>query len=421
MRVFILSVTIITERNAACNNLVNRVIIVYQKILSVIIMTEKLYYQDSHIKDFAAVVTGCHPAGDKWEISLDRTAFFPEGGGQAGDTGTIGAVSVLDTQEHDGEIWHLTDNAIEVGTAVEGRLDWDRRFLNMQGHSGEHILSGVVYELFGYHNVGFHMGADGIIIDFDGYITPEQLSDIELRVNAIICENRPITTYFPTPDELRDLQYRSKLELTENVRIVTVDGADACACCAPHVKQTGEVGLFKIMESIRRKDGVRLRMLAGKAALMDYREKSQSAAKISAMLSAKQNEIALAVSRLMEEKEKLSYDLGTLARLAVSLIADSTAPTDGNIVIFQPLFSADELRQLANALLPKCGGICALFSGSDEDGYKYVMASKSVDLRQESKAINAALIGRGGGTPQMIQGSVTATKERITEYFTSEQ
>lgn len=381
-------------------------------------MTEKLYYADSHIKEFTAVVTDCQPAGNKWEVSLSKTAFFPEGGGQSGDTGVIGTASVLDTQEHDGEVWHLTDSPLEVGAQVEGRLDWDRRFMNMQGHSGEHILSGVVYELYGYNNVGFHMGADGIIIDFDGYMTPEQLSDIELRVNAIICENRPITTYFPTPEELRDLHYRSKLELTENVRIVTVDGADACACCAPHVKRTGEVGLFKIMESTRRKDGVRLRMLAGKAALMDYREKSTSAAKISAMLSAKQNEISPAVARLMEEKEKLSYDLGSLARLAVSLIADSTEPTDGNIVLFQPLFSADELRQLANALLPKCGGICALFSGSDEDGYKYVMASSSIDLRQESRVINTALSGRGGGTPQMIQGSVTAARKRITEYFT---
>lgn len=380
-------------------------------------MTEKLYYIDSHMRTFTARVMSCNKSGSGFEIILDKTAFFPEGGGQCADTGVLGGVNVLDAHEHGGDVIHYTDAPLTVGADVNGEIDWEKRFRNMQGHSGEHILSGVVHNLYGFDNVGFHMGADGIIVDFDGYLSPEELSEVELRVNRIIYENRAVTARFPSADELKTLNYRSKLELTENVRIVTIDGCDMCACCAPHVSFTGEVGVLKILESSHRKGGVRLRMLAGIAAFEDYRQKSESVAKISALLSAKQDSVTEAVKKALDEKEKLTFELGGLSRRIIASIAEKTEETDGDLLFFESNFSTDDLRLLCNSVLPKCGGICAAFSGNDNDGYRYIMASSSIDLRAKSKEINTALSGRGGGTPQMIQGSVSAPEHTIRGFF----
>lgn len=380
-------------------------------------MTEKLYYIDSHLHSFDAVVTGCTESKHGYEITLDRTAFFPEGGGQCGDSGTIGSVTVSDTHELHGEVVHYTDAPLSVGANIHCELDWAKRFQNMQSHSGEHILSGVVYSMYGYDNVGFHMGADGVIVDFSGYISPEELTEVERRVNEIIYENAAVKAYFPSEEELKTLNYRSKLDLTENVRIVTIENCDSCACCAPHVSRTGEVGIVKIFESSHRKNGVRLRMLAGKAAFEDYCRKSNSVAQISALLSAKQDAVADAVKRTMDEKDKLNFQLGGFKRSAISAFAESIDATDGNLVFFYEDYDTEDLRFLCNLASPKCSGVCAAFSGSDENGYKYVMASSSIDLRSKSREINTALSGRGGGTPEMIQGSVSAHRDEINKYF----
>lgn len=376
-------------------------------------MTRKLYYENSHIREFDAVVISCGQREGYFEIVLDKTAFFPEGGGNPADVGVLGCARVLHTFERGGEVFHRCDRPIDEGSAVHGKIDWDRRFSNMQNHTAEHIVSGIVHRRHGFANVGFHMGAEGVIVDFDGFIDDMELSDIEREANEVIWRNAAVTATFPAPEELRRIEYRSKLELTENVRIVTIQGVDVCACCAPHVKGTGEIGVIKIFESIRRKNGVRIRMLAGNRAYEDYVKRARSVAEISALLSAKQDDVAPAVERLMAERDALGYKLGGLKRRIIDARVASLSPAEGNTLFFEPDLDTKEMQLLANMAAEKCGGAAAVFSGDDETGYRYVMASKTVDLRGKVREMNDALDGRGGGRPEIVTGTVRASGEAI--------
>ena len=264
-------------------------------------MTEKLYYIDSHMKAFTATVTSCEKNGDRFEVTLDRTAFFPEGGGQLGDSGVIGGVRVFDTHEKNGEIKHYVNQALETGKTYDCAIDWETRFRRMQNHSGEHIVSGLVHKKYGYNNVGFHMGSDVVTIDFDGELSWEQLLEIEREANRAIAANYKVTATFPAEDVLKTLEYRSKLELTENVRIVEIENTDICACCAPHVNSTAEVGTVRILTAERRRrggDGVRITMLCGLDAFEHEVIIDANNAEVSTLLSAKRTETAAAVRRL---------------------------------------------------------------------------------------------------------------------------
>ena len=384
-------------------------------------MTKKLYDLDSHLQTFSAVLLSCAPAGEgRWQLVLDQTAFFPEGGGQPADRGTLRAgqtvVNVLDVQESENGILHLTDGPLPEG-GVEGSIDWDLRFGRMQCHSGEHIVSGLAHSLFGCTNVGFHMGPDEVILDFDRELTPEQLRQLEDEANRIVWENRPITAEYPAPEVLQVLDYRSKLDLTENVRIVTIEGCDVCACCAPHVTRTGEIGLIKLLSWMRHRGGVRIWMAAGRQALTDYQAKHESVAAISAALSVKQPEVAQGVERMKQVLAETEFAL-TGAKRALAAEKIKTLPeTEGNLCLFEEGLDPNTLRALVNAGMEKCGGVCAAFTGSDESGYRYVMGSRTVDLRAESKLIHAALGGKGGGQPAMIQGSIPASRAEIEAYF----
>lgn len=381
-------------------------------------MTIKLYDQDSHCRAFSARVLTCQAAGEgRWQVTLDQTAFFPEGGGQPADQGTLGGAAVLDVQEVGNAILHTTDAPLSPGDTVQGELDWALRFGRMQCHSGEHVISGLAHSLFGCTNVGFHMGEDAVILDFDKELSPAQLREIEDRANAIITENRPVTAVYPDPDTLAGLDYRSKLDLTENVRIVTIEGCDVCACCAPHVKHTGEIGLVKLLDAMRHRGGIRIWMAAGKLALRDYQVKQENIAAISAALSVQQPQAAQGVQRILGEMEGLKEALKAARQALVLEKARSLPETEGNLCLFQEDLDAGSLRALANAGMEKCSGICAVFTGSDQAGYRYVMGSRTVDLRAQAKTINAALGGKGGGQPTMIQGSVTAGREAILAYF----
>lgn len=381
-------------------------------------MTIKLYDQDSHCRAFSARVLTCQAAGEgRWQVTLDQTAFFPEGGGQPADQGTLGGAAVLDVQEAGDAIVHTTDAPLSPGDTVQGELDWALRFGRMQCHSGEHVISGLAHSLYGCTNVGFHMGEDAVILDFDKELSPTQLREIEDRANAIITENRPVTAVYPDPDALAGLDYRSKLDLTENVRIVTIEGCDVCACCAPHVKHTGEIGLVKLLDAMRHRGGIRIWMAAGKLALRDYQVKQDNIAAISAALSVQQPQAAQGVQRILGEMEGLKEALKAARQALVLEKARSLPETEGNLCLFQEDLDAGSLRALANAGMEKCSGICAVFTGSDQAGYRYVMGSRTVDLRAQAKAINAALGGKGGGQPTMIQGSVTAGREAILAYF----
>ena len=376
-------------------------------------MTEKLYYLDSHLFSFDALVLDCREEKQGWSVVLDRTAFFPEGGGQLADTGTLGGVNVLDVHEREGEIRHNTDAPLMVGAYVHGEIDAEQRLRRMQNHSGEHILSGLVHSTCGWDNVGFHMGAECMIIDFSGELSWEQLMDLETRANALVRLNLPLHIWFPTEEELKTLEYRSKLELTENVRIVEIPGVDRCACCAPHVERTGEVGVIKILDSTRHRGGQRVSVICGLDALEDYRARQESVTDISRALSAKRSEAFQAVQRILSEQQQMKERLDTLSMKLVGFMAAAEPSTDGNILVFDDSLGEIAQRELVNLLKEKAGGFAAVFVGSDREGWRYIIGSLHADLRAGARAVNAAIDGRGGGRPQMIQGSAGACEAEI--------
>ena len=379
-------------------------------------MTERLYYSDSHIKTFKAKVSSCVPVENGWNVILDRTAFFPEGGGQAGDTGIIGDTAVLDTRERGDEVIHLTAAPIHPGSDVTCTLDWDKRFRRMQNHSGEHIVSGLVHSLYGLDNVGFHMGERFVTVDYSGELSDEQLNRLEYEANRAIYENVQVITSFPDPEELTSMEFRSKIDFKENVRIVNITGYDICACCAPHVRQTGEIGVIKLLDNMRHRGGIRLNMVCGFEALEDYCIRYKSSVEISNELSSKQYETPAAVRKL---KEELYAERGKSAALSdklVNAIAESVIPLGDNICVFTDGLTQEELRGLVNRILAGCNGICAAFSGTDGD-YRYVLASSRFDLRSLSGQINDAIAGRGGGSAGMISGISRASKADIQSFF----
>ena len=378
-------------------------------------MTEKLYYKDSHRFTFDAVVIDCREEKKGYSVVLDRTAFFPEGGGQLADTGTLGGVRVTDVHEKGGDIRHYTDAPLTIGETVHGELDREQRLRRMQNHSGEHILSGLVHNAYGYDNVGFHMGAECMIIDFSGELSWEQLMELETKANGVVRQNLPLHIWFPNEAELHALEYRSKLELTENVRIVEIPGVDRCACCAPHVERTGEVGVVKILDSQRHRGGQRVSVICGLDALEDYRARQESVTDISRALSAKRGEVTQAVQRVLHEQQSMKERCDALSLALIGYMADAEGERDGNIVLFSDVLGEIAQRELVNLLMPKAGGFAAVFTGSDRDGWRYVIGSLRADLRTGARTINAAINGRGGGTPQMIQGSAAAPRVKIED------
>ena len=380
-------------------------------------MTKKLYYTDGHLFDFTARVLRCEENKGRWEIVLDETAFFPEGGGQAADRGSLGGVKVLDAHEKDGEVVHFCDGPLAEGTSVDGRVDRDLRLCRMQNHSGEHIFSGTAHRLYGCENVGFHMGEGDLTIDFDRELSEEEIRTIETQANEAVRADLPVEIAFPSPEELAALEYRSKKELSGKVRIVTIPGVDCCACCAPHVNRTGEVGVIKVLNFERHRGGVRLILNCGMWALEDYRKKQQSAAEISALLSAKRDEIAPAVQRLLHERDALKEKNALLAMELIRFKAAQQPETEGNICLFEAIPDEIAVRELVNLLMEKSGGLAAVFFPGETGGYRYIIGSRSIDLRKASKAINVGIGGRGGGRPEMIQGSASASEDDIRSFI----
>lgn len=368
-------------------------------------MTEKLYYKDSLMHNFDACVISCEEGKNCWLIELDRTAFFPEGGGQYADTGFIGDVRISDVQEKGGRILHYAAEALTVGETYSCCIDYEQRLRRMQAHSGEHIVSGITHNLYGLDNVGFHMGDDGIMtIDFNGELDEEQLTLIEKKANEAVRDNLPILCTFPDGETLSSMDYRSKLELTENVRIVEIESIDRCACCAPHMKYTGQIGLVKLIEHTRHRGGIRVTLVCGMDALCYVNQTQNSAFAVSRLLSAKRHEIDKAVERVLNEQLRAKERIGELSMALAREKAGKIAPTEGNICVFDTVLDEVALRELVNMLTEKCTGFAAAFSGDDETGYRYIIGSKHLDLRAASKKINAAIGGRGGGSVEMIQG-----------------
>ena len=384
-------------------------------------MTEKLFYQDSHLAEFEAEVLSCEPmtpdilpgCSGGFAAELDRTAFFPEGGGQYADTGVLGGIRVMDVQEKDGRILHLLESPLEPGTCVKGCIDWEERFMKMQQHSGEHIVSGLVHSTFGYNNVGFHLGSEDCTMDFDGELTKEQLVQIEQEANRAVWKNLEIQTLYPSEEELAGMEYRSKIEIEGQVRIVVVPGYDVCACCAPHVSRTGEIGLIKLTHVQRYKGGARVTMLCGGRALQDYETKQEQAGQISALLCAKENEIAEAVRHLRDEADSLKYELGEKEKKLIAAKAEMIPKDGGPVCVFTEDIAGDSMRLLMNLVLEAGHSVCAVFHGNDSEGYRYVIGSRTQNMRELVKEFNAAFNGRGGGKPEMVQGTARGCESEM--------
>ena len=377
--------------------------------------TVRLYYQDAHLREFSAHVVSCEPEKDHWAVVLDQTAFYPEGGGQPGDTGTLDSVRVLDTHARGEEIVHDCDAPLTPGSAVQGTIDWARRFDYMQQHSGEHIVSGIIHRRFGYENVGFHMGADMVTIDFSGMLTMDDVREIEREANEAVWANLPIVVSWVDGEEKANAVYRSKKPISGVLRLVSIPAIDVCACCGTHVSMTGEIGLVKIFTCQKFHDGVRLEMLCGRKAYSYVNLILEQNKRISGLLSAKPQQTAQAAERMLDELAQVKYRAGALELRLIAQAAEALAGK-GDSLLFMEL-SADGLRQMADAGMHACGGVCAVFTGSDEAGWRYAIGHAGGDLRAFSKRMNDALRGRGGGKPEFVQGSVQASRAEIEAFW----
>lgn len=377
---------------------------------------EKIFYENTHIVDFEAKVTECTAKGNgQYSVVLDRTAFFPEEGGQGADKGTLNGLAVTDVQIRKDVIYHYLKEPLQTGSIVKGHVDWAQRFDYMQQHSGEHIVSGLVHSRYGYDNVGFHLGKEEVTLDFNGTLTPEQMRDIELEANRVIWQNLPVKVSFPSKAVLSQMSYRSKLELEEDVRIVEIPGVDICACCAPHVETTGQIGIIKVTDVQNHRGGVRIHILCGGRALNNYSMHQDSVAAISALLSAKQEEVADAVLRLKEESQKRKLRANELQSRLLTLQAAALPSPDqqSHVTLFTGELDNIALRNTVNSLCEKYDGYCSVFSGEEETGYHFIIGSSTLDCRKAAALLKEKCSAKGGGTAPMVQGSVKASQAVI--------
>ena len=379
------------------------------------VKTTEIYYENAYTDKFDAMVLSCEEGkGGTFFVVLDRTAFFPEQGGQSSDTGVITgtdgkSVKVLHTSIKDGIITHKTDAALDVGIKVTGQIDWEHRFSNMQQHTGEHIFSGIVNTEFGYDNVGFHLSDSEVTMDYSGPLSAEEIKAIELKVNRAIWENIEVQCAFPSKEELDNLDYRSKKELTGDVRIVTIPGYDVCACCAPHVARTGEIGFLKVVSFAAYKGGVRVSILCGKRALGFIQDEHDILTEISRSLTTSADKVMASVTRMADENREtkiklsetqeklLEYELSTIDKDLYDVFLVKDAGMDGNL-----------MRKTVNALTAGHGGYCGVFSGTDESGYKYIVATGAdgKELKALQEMLREKFGAKGGGNAAMIQGSI---------------
>lgn len=384
--------------------------------------TIRLYDADAYQTEFEATVLACEEVEKKdgrgYQVWLDQTLFFPEEGGQSPDMGTIDGVEVLDVQIKNEVITHTLAARLTVGTTVKGVVDWKHRFYNMQQHSGEHIFSGIVHKKFGYDNVGFHLSDSIVTMDFNGVITPEEITEIEEKVNQAIIENIPVEVSYPSKEELKELDYRSKIEIEGQVRIVTIPGYDVCACCAPHVRRTGEIGSLKVMNVQSYKGGVRVSILCGFRALDAFRQKADIITELMAEFSTSQEAIIDNVKKLKGANQTMKNQLAAAKQELMEYKVSAIPEDSENAILFEADLETPVVRGVVNGLVEKFAGISAVFVGNDENGYQFIVGSKNKDCRQIASALREKLSARGGGSDKMIQGSVAATQLQIEELFT---
>ena len=377
--------------------------------------TVKLYDRDAYATEFEASVLSCEDKGGVYAVILDQTLFFPEEGGQTPDQGTLGDMEVCDVQIKGDVITHFVKQPLEVGAVVKGRINWQHRFFNMQQHSGEHLFSGLAYRKHGLKNVGFHLSNQIVTMDFDKALSEEQLKEMEWEINQAIVANVEIKTGYPDKEELADMEYRSKIEIDGAVRIVEIPGYDVCACCAPHVHRTGEIGMFKIQSVQNYKGGMRISFLCGFRALEEYRRKAEIISEVSGLLTTNQENIAEHVSKLKTQVQSLKAQIASAKqKLMDGKIAEIPA-TQEDVLLFESDLETPVMRNVVNRLMEEHNGVCGIFVGTEEEGYNFIIGSKTIDCREVASTLREKFDARGGGKPQMIQGSLVAKADAILE------
>ena len=377
----------------------------------------ELFYRDPYIRSFSATVVSCIEHKGAWLTVLDDTAFYPEGGGQEADHGTINGIEVFDVHRKDGKIVHYMKEPVEAGMDLECRIDWDRRFDHMQNHTGEHIVSGLIHKEFGYDNVGFHMGKEIIQIDFNGPLTWDDLMGIELKANQIVMNDVPLHIWCPDKEELDQIDFRSKKELNGTVRLVEVAEADLCACCGTHVASTGEIGLIKILSVAKYKNGVRVEMVSGNRALNLMRKVYNNNRAISASLSAEMLKTAEAVEKTKQESQKKDQLIGSLQSQLLEYRLASFETDQDFLLDEEENMDRVAMIHMAGRMLDEKRAEVAAVLSKQMDGYAYFICSKTVNLAALSKQLNTQLNGRGGGRPDNIQGFFQSDIQTIREVF----
>ncbi|MEG0805454.1 MAG: alanine--tRNA ligase-related protein [Lachnospiraceae bacterium] len=379
-------------------------------------LTEKLYDKDAYLMEFTGSVCSCNKTKQGYEVILDQTCFFPESGGQTGDKGYLNEIKVEDVKEVEGQIIHYTQSPIGMSEKVKGQVDFKERFSNMQQHSGEHILSGLIYRSYGFENVGFHLSPQTVTMDVGGELTPEQLEEIVRAANRIIFENVKISGRYPSQEELEELKYRSKKEIDGPIRIVTIEGYDDCACCAPHVSRTGEIGTIKILRAESYKGGMRLYIAAGQRALIDTLEKQKLLDRIGKKYSTNPEQLEDTVDQMKEEIENLHKQVNDLKEQIIVGKVQQIANWDGTVLQFETNMDPLTQRNYVNLLLEKSRGICGVFVGEEEQ-YRYIIAAEKFDVRQINAKLKELCNAKGGGSEKMVQGTLQALPEQIKKIF----
>ena len=407
------------------------------------VKTGKIYYEDAYAASFTAVVV----SAEGNDIVLDRTAFFPEEGGQSADTGTLAGLEVVDVRIRDGLIHHIVKTEknepesgdagenrdtvtnpegaaegsvglLSPGDTVSGTIDWERRFSNMQQHSGEHLFSGITHRKYGYDNVGFHLSDREVTLDFSGVIPPEGLAEIEEEVNRAVTANIESVIMTVSGEESRKIDYRSKLDLPGEIRIVTFPGVDACACCAPHVRRTGEIGLLKVISCVAYKGGSRVSILCGARAFRYLAEEHRILTGIANEMTTSVGEVTASYHRMRDEIRDLKEKKLSMNRRLLLLEAERIPADERNAVIFEEEADARAVRETVLGLAEKRTGYAAVFTGNDGDGYSYIIAGgNGADARSAASLLREKFGARGGGKPEMVQGFVHAKEVELAALF----
>ena len=379
--------------------------------------TEALYDRDAFAKDFVGKVISCEEVKLKdktaYKVVLNQTAFFPEQGGQTSDIGTLDEAKVMDVQIEDEVIYHYCTSGFLIGEEVHGVIDWDHRFNNMQQHTGEHIFTGIAHNTYGADNVGFHLSDNTVTLDLNIELSDEQVDYIEKRANEIIAADVAVKAYYPNQELLGAINYRSKKEIAGAVRLVEIEGVDLCACCAPHVKSTGQVGMLKVVSFGKYKGGTRVYILCGLRALADYNRRMKLLEQSYQLLNCKDDELPEKIAGLIEDNKQLKYRISNIKSGMLTNQIETISPDLTDVTIFMDDLDAKTMRDGVNALVEKHEGLCAIFSGNDEDGYNFVIGSRTRDCAAIATGLRELLGAKGGGSKQMAQGNVAATRNQI--------